>query len=541
MPERRSAFAPMRVRAFRTLWIATLVSNLGSLVQMVGAGWMMTSLSGSDDLVALVQASNTLPIMVLALVAGAMADSYPRRTVMLTAQSFMCVVSALLAVAAYQGLLSPWALLTFTFLIGCGQAMHLPAWQSSMRDLVPREDLQSAVTLNSMSFNAMRSVGPALGGLIVASAGPAAAFTLNALSYLAVIAALILWRPEREDQGLPREGLASAMAAGVRYVAMSPNLMAILARALAYGFTVVSVLALMPLIARDLLGGTAITFGLCLGAFGLGGIGGALASPRLRERFETEAIVTGAFLTFAAGTAVVAFSRTLPLTLLALVPTGAAWVQALSLFNVSVQLATPRWVVGRAVSLYQTVTFGAMAAGSWAWGTISDAAGPETALLIAAGAMLPGAAMGRLRPVPGFSSLDLDPLNRFSEPALRLDLKGRSGPIMVMIDWTIPAEKTESFLAVMADRRRIRLRDGARQWALMRDLENPETWTEAYHVPTWTEYIRHNQRRTKADADNFDRLLELNGGRRPHVHRMIERQTVPTHDDMPILQNPKVL
>jgi MFS family permease len=541
MPDTPSAFAPFRSRAFRTLWLATLASNLGTLVQGVGAGWMMTSLSGSDDMVALVQASNTLPIMGLALLAGAMADNYDRRSVMLAAQCFMCAVSVALAVAAWAGVLGSWSLLAFTLLIGCGQAMHLPSWQSSMRDLVPRQDLQAAVALNSMSFNSMRSVGPAVGGLIVASFGPAAAFTLNAVSYLAVIAALLTWPPRPDDRTLPREGLAAAMAAGVRYVAMSPNLMATLTRSAAFGVSVISALALGPLIARDLLGGTAVTYGLLLGAFGLGGIGGALLSGKLRRRLRTETIVRGSFLCFAAGVVLTALSRNLPLTLAGMLLMGGAWVQALSLFNVSVQLATPRWVVGRALSLYQTVTFGSMALGSWLWGSVSDQIGPANALIMSGAAAILGAGIGLIRAVPEFASMDLDPLNRFSEPSLKLDLRGRSGPIAVTVEWTIPAASTDAFLATMVARRRVRLRDGARRWVLLRDLEAPETWTESYHVPTWTEYVRHNQRRTKADAEITDRLIELNGGKPPLVRRMIERQAVPLHDDMPILQHPKVL
>jgi hypothetical protein len=206
-----------------------------------------------------------------------------------------------------------------------------------------------------------------------------------------------------------------------------------------------------------------------------------------------------------------------------------------------VQLSTPRWVVGRALSLYQTVTFGAMAVGSWVWGALSDRIGPSGALLVSAAAILPGAALGLIRPVPEFSALDLDPADRFSEPELRLDIRGRSGPILVVVEWHIPAESTDAFLAAMTERRRIRLRDGARQWSLLRDLANPEVWSESYHVPTWTEYLRHNQRRTKADTEITDRLLALDRDGRPRVRRMIERQTVPLHDDMPILQHPKVL
>ncbi|NTT88322.1 MFS transporter [Tabrizicola fusiformis] len=542
MPPPTSPLAPLRHPAFRLIWTATLVSNLGWLIQGVGAGWLMAELTPSHDMVALVQGSTTLPIMILAVAAGALADNFDRRKVMLAAQLFMGAVSVLLSVAAWGGWLGPWSLLCFTFLLGLGSALHLPAWQASMRDLVPREDLPAAVTLNSMSFNLMRSIGPALGGVIVAAAGAAAAFAINAVSYLAVIFALFRWnhRPERGD--LPAERLHSAIWAGLRYVALSPNLMRVMARASVFGLSAVVLLALLPVVTRDTLQGGATTYGLLLGAFGLGAIGGALASPQLRRRAGIEAIVACSFLAFGAGTVLVAVSTTLWLVLPGLLMAGAAWVSALSLFNVSTQLATPRWVVGRALAVYQTATFGGMALGSWLWGWISEVGSPQTALLIAAGVMVAGAALGRVLPMPDFSDVNLDPANRFHEPALRLDLKARSGPILVMIDWEIPPANTDAFLALMADRRRIRLRDGVGQWALLRDLETPDIWVESYHVPTWVEYIRHNQRRTQADSQNWDRLMELHRGPEPpRIHRMIERETVPLHDDLPILENPKIL
>ena len=542
MPPSTSPLAPLRHPAFRLIWTATLVSNLGWLIQGVGAGCLMAEMTPSHDMVALVQGSTTLPIMLLAVAAGALADNFDRRKVMLAAQLFMGAVSVLLTVAAWAGWLGPWSLLCFTFLLGLGSALHLPAWQASMRDLVPREDLPAAVTLNSMSFNLMRSIGPALGGVIVAAAGAAAAFAINAVSYLAVIYALIRWNNPPEPRELPAERLHSAIWAGLRYVALSPNLMRVMVRASVFGLSAVVLLALLPVVTRDTLQGGATTYGLLLGAFGLGAIGGALASPQLRRRAGIEAIVAGSFLAFGAGTALVALTTTLWLVLPGLLMAGAAWVSALSLFNVSTQLATPRWVVGRALAVYQTATFGGMALGSWLWGWISEVGSPQTALLIAAGVMLLGALMGRILPMPDFSDVNLDPANRFHEPALRLELKARSGPILVMIDWEIPPENTAAFLALMAQRRRIRRRDGVGQWALLRDLETPDIWVESYHVPTWVEYIRHNQRRTQADSQNWDQLMELHRGPgQPRIHRMIERETVPLHDDLPILENPKIL
>ena len=526
-----SPLAPFRHETFRTIWIASLASNFGGLVQAVGAAWLMTSLSSSADMVALVQASTTLPIMLFSLISGALADNFDRRRIMLTAQSFMLVVSIGLTVVAWFELLTPWTLLTFTFLIGCGTALNNPSWQASVGDMVPRDDLPSAVALNSMGFNMTRSVGPAIGGAIVAAAGAAAAFAVNAFSYLALIFALVRWRRDEALPTLPRESLGRAISAGLRYVAMSPNILKVMLRSFVFGLSASAILALLPLVARDLVAGGPLTYGILLGAFGLGAIGGALLSARLRERMSSEMIVRLAFAVFAVSSIVTAVSTSSILTSTALLGAGAGWVLALSLFNTTVQLSTPRWVVGRALSLYQTTTFGGMAAGSWLWGVTAESYGAEFALLCSASLMVVGAAIGFYLILPEFKALNLDPLNRFSEPLLQLDLKPRSGPIVIMIDYEIADEDVPKFLTAMAERRRIRIRDGAGQWGLMRDLENPTVWTETYHVPTWVEYVRHNQRRTQADAAIGDEIAALHrGSAAPRVHRMIERQTIVPHD-----------
>lgn len=342
MLQRASPLAPFRHPTFRALWTATLASNLGGLVQAVGAGWLMTTISNSDDMVALVQAATTLPVMIFSLAAGALADNFDRRNIMLTAQVIMMLVSAVLAIFAFAGLLSPWLLLAFTFFIGCGTALHNPSWQASMGDIVPREDLPGAVTLNSMSYNLMRSVGPAVGGLIVATAGAAFAFALNAVSYIALILALARWEPQREPRSLPHEAFGSAIWAGLRYIAMSPNLLKVMFRGFIFGLAAVSILALLPLVARDLVKGSALTYGTMLGCFGAGAIGGALLNARIRERWNNEMIVRASFLGFALSAVILALSRDMWLSCLALLPAGACWVLALSLFNVTVQLSTPR-------------------------------------------------------------------------------------------------------------------------------------------------------------------------------------------------------
>ncbi|TIQ38666.1 MAG: MFS transporter [Mesorhizobium sp.] len=524
--ERVSALAPFRHGIFRAVWSASLVSNFGGLIQGVGAAWMMTTIATSSYQVALVQASTTLPIMLFALIAGAIADSFNRRKVMLVAQTFMLVASALLTVFTWFGWMTPWTLLVFTFLIDSGTALNSPSWQASVGDMVPRAKVPAAVALNSMGFNITRSVGPAIGGIIVAAAGAAAAFAANAVSYIGLIVVLFRWRPEVPAPTLPREALGAAMGAGLRYVAMSPNIAKVLVRGFAFGFSAGAVLALLPLVARDVVKGDALTYGVMLGAFGIGAVGGALISVRLRQLLSSETMVRAAFAGFALCAFNAAVSHNAWQASAGLLVGGACWVIALSHFNVTVQMSTPRWVVGRVLSIYQTATFGGIALGSWIWGVVADAHGAEAALMVAAIAMLAGGAIGFILPLPQQTALNLDPLNRFKEPMLALDLKPRSGPIAIMIEYIIREEDVPEFLATMAERGRIRRRDGARNWTLARDLEDPGIWIEHYHTPTWVEYIRHNRRATHADAVVGERIRALHSGENPpRVRRMIERPT----------------
>ena len=521
-----SALAPFRHRIFLAVWIASLASNFGGLIQSVGAAWLMTSIGASADLIALVQASTTLPIMLFSLMAGAIADNFDRRKLMLTSQLFLLGVSVALTVCTSFGLVTPWLLLAFTFLVGCGTAFNGPAWQSLVGEMVPRSDLPAAIALNSMGFNIARSVGPALGGIIVATIGAFAAFAVNAISYLGLIAVLVRWQPARPPRALPPESLGSAMAAGIRYVAMSPNLSVVLVRGAVFGIAAIAIQALMPLIARDLIRGGPLTFGLLLGAFGIGAVGGALLSTRLRQALSLEALVRIAFISFAVCATVAGLSPFALLTIAAMALGGASWVLALSSFNATVQLSSPRWVVGRALALYQMATFGGMAFGSWIWGVAVEQYGTSDALLIAAGVLVAGAVLGLWLPLPELKTLNLDPLNRWTEPHIAVDILPRSGPVVITIEYVIREEDVVAFLAVMAERRRIRRRDGARHWTLLRDLENPEIWVERYHNPTWLDYVRHNQRITQADAAVGERLRELHQGPdRPRVRRMIERQT----------------
>ncbi|MDV7142133.1 MFS transporter [Tropicimonas sp. TH_r6] len=525
-----ATIAPFQYRSYRLLWAASVVTNLGGLIQGVGAGWLMTSLSNSPIMVSLVQGAVTLPLAVLSVLGGVFADNYERRSVMMAAQTFMLATSCALAILTWMRMIGPWGLLAFTLAIGCGAAMHLPSWQASVGDLVPREHLPQAVMLNGMGFNLMRSTGPAVGGLIVALFGAAAAFAVNAVTYVPVIFALSSWKPKREPDPLPREPLGSALRAGMRYALLSAGHMRIFIRSAIFGCSAVAILALMPLVARVVVQGTAITYGALLACFGMGAVLVALTMHRIRDRFGYEAIVRSAFLGLALGLFAISRSETIWAAGAAAFVTGIAWQSAMSLFNVATQMATPRWVLGRVMSLLQVFTFGGMSIGSYVWGRMADNADVQTALAVAAVTCLLGASLGVVMRLPEETSANLDPFRGFTPPELALDIDLQSGPIKVSVEFLIPRQNTRAFLEVMAQRRIIRMRDGADNWSLYRDLVEPDLWHETYRVPTWAAYLRHMARRTTTDAENFHKLTELHSGEDPpRARRWIERPADPEH------------
>jgi len=524
--------SPFHYAIFRDVWFANLASRFGGLIQSVGASWIMISLAASPTLISLVQASNTLPIMLFALLGGALADTFDRRRLMIVAQLFMLVVSIALTVAAYLDALTPWLLLLFTFLIGCGAALNGPAWQASVGEMVPRPVLPAAVALNSMGFNVARSVGPAFGGIIVAAAGAVAAFAVNAVSYVGLLVVLARWKSPQVALALPREPLGQAMLAGLRYAALSPAILAVLMRSAVFGIGAAAIPALMPLIARDNMHGGPLTYGLLLGAFGLGAVLAALASTWVRQRMRSEAMVRVALITLGAGGLGAAASPALVPAALALLISGAGWVLALSTFNVTIQMSAPRWVVARALALYQMAAFGGMAAGSALWGVVTEYYGLDVAFCGAALVFALCFVLGLRRALPDLAVTNLDPLGRWQVPEIAVAIQPQSGPVVVTIEYRIHESDIPAFLAAMGDRRRVRRRDGAQHWSLLRDLENPELWIERYQSPTWTDYVRQNQRPTQADAIVGSRLRELHiGPGKPVVRRMIERQTaaLPSH------------
>lgn len=373
-----TTLAPFKYPAFRAIWTANLFSNVGSMIQSVGAAWLMTELTTSHVLIALVQASATIPILLLGVFAGAIADNYDRRRVMLAAQCGMLVVSSLLAVLSFTGNVGPWSLLALTLMVGMGTALNGPAWQASVRLQVAAADLPQAISLNAISFNLARSVGPALGGILISLWSPTLAFALNAVSYVGMIVVLSRWRPE----SLPpmREPMLAAIGRGLRFCAASSPIRKVLARGLGMGIGAAGLQALVPSIARDMLGGTELDYGLMLGGFGVGSIVTAIWVAKVRRRFGSEAVVTAAAVIFIIALVLMASASSIAVAISASFLGGMGWAGAMTSLNVAMQLRSPEDILGRCLSIYQAVTFGGMALGAWAWGTVADLTSLPTAL-----------------------------------------------------------------------------------------------------------------------------------------------------------------
>lgn len=381
-----STFAPFRHPAFRAIWIANLFSNLGAAIQSVGAAWLMTELTDSHQLIALVQASATVPIMLIGVFAGAIADNYDRRRVMLAAQIGMLVTSAALAALTGAGLISPYLLLALTFTVGAGTALNSPAWQASVRQQVGLRDLPQAIALNSISFNLARSVGPALGGLLISLWNVALAFAVNAASFIAMILVLLRWRPPPRE--IDRRPILPAIGVGIRFCASSSPIRRVLLRGLVFGFGVAGYQALVPAVVSERLHGDELDFGLMLGLFGVGSILAALVIGPARRRWGIEAVLAAGTLAFVAAQSILAEAHSvlqaLPATLIA----GAAWVSVLTSINIAMQMRSPDTILGRCLSIYQAVTFGGMAVGSWVWGALADWSSLPFALHAAAAFLL---------------------------------------------------------------------------------------------------------------------------------------------------------
>lgn len=511
------AWAPLRNRVFLAIWLAALVSNTGTWVRDVASGWLMTDLSPSPLLVSLVQAATTLPVFLLSVPAGALADIVDRRRLLITVQSGLLVVGAALTLSAHLGLMSPGLLLVLILVAGAGAALSGPAFQAIVPEVVGRGELRSAVALNSLGLNISRAIGPALGGLIVATAGVAAAYLFDAISYLAVVGVFLLWRRPARTSDLPPESFLPAMRAGLRYAAGSRALGRVLLRAGGFFLFASAYWALLPLIARERLMVDAAGYGVLLAAIGAGAVAGAVALPKLK--LPGHVLVPGGTLVTALVTLVLALVQDRWAATGALAVAGAAWIAVLTTLNVAAQSTLPDWVRARGLAVYLMVFFGAMTAGSTVWGLVAQGAGIDLALVIAAiGGSLAGLALARLVKLPSGTD-DLTPSRHWPDPASAAPVPGDRGPVLVTITYRIDPADRHAFLEAIRDLARIRRRDGAFGWRVLEDAEDPTRFEEIFFAASWLEHLRHHRRVTRADADLQARVNRFHKGDTPPAVR----------------------
>ncbi|MGX5844947.1 MFS transporter [Mesorhizobium sp. ArgA1] len=531
-PENSPTFAattliPLQNPVFRSIWTATQISSLGWLVQSVAISWLMATISASDLMVALVQAASTLPAFFLSILAGAIADSFSRRGVMLAGHCLIALASTTLALSVGLGFVSPWLILGLSFLAGCGFALNDPAWHASVGDILDKREIPAAVTLMSVGYNIVRSIGPALGGVILAFLGPLAAFVLAALSDLVPLSAVLRSKWHVRSSPLPRERMTMAIHDGMRFTAISSEIRIAIVRATLFGLSSISILALLPLLVRDQLAGGPLVYGVLLAGFGAGAFVAGISNGYLRRITSQNRLITLASLACATCCLLLALTSSVAVAAIALAIGGAGWVVTWTGTDVCVQLASPRWVVGRTLSIYYALTYGGMAAGSWIWGAVAQNYSLTWALEGAAVSLLLVAAAGKLLPIQLWEESDQGAAD-FIPPALALTLRPRSGPIVIKVEYSIPEANVEPFLRCMRERRRVQSRAGARNWTLQRNLQKPTIWTETFRTPTWTDYLRLNHRLTVADREVAERLAALQAGETPpHLTLSIERSTSP--------------
>ncbi|WP_226553857.1 MFS transporter [Celeribacter naphthalenivorans] len=524
MAETSSSLRLFKHRPFLVYWLAGFSANFGWQIQLVGASWLMTSLGGTPELVAMVQTVVALPVMLLSLPGGALSDLIGQRTLTLWAQSFLLVVSALLALGAFFGLLTPTLLLICTFLIGSGRALYYPGWQATVFEFVPKSEVTAAVALNSSNLNIARSLGPAIGGVIVAAAGAFVAFVVNALSNLSVIFVASRWPKARPSQDLPPEPLGRAIMAGLRYVTLSPVLIKLGLRSVVFNISAIAVLAMLPLIARDQLDSGAGTFGVLLAAFGVGAVAGSLYIDRLRRLIPLEKFLAFGFLCFASGTAILGVSTWTALSIFGALIAGAAWsfVQV-TLYSI-VQISSPRWVLSRTIAIYQIFVFGGNAIGSLIWGDLAGNSGTEFTMLVAAGIMAAGALLGTVFRINEVDGSRVDISGSWVAPKPALDMAMKSGPVLTTITYRIREIDAPVFVDAMREKRRNRIRDGAMRWTLSRDILDPELWYERFKVATWADAQRLHARRTTESTELIEFIRGLHqGDQAPEVHYELVR------------------
>lgn len=517
-----SAWAPLRHRTFRALWIAAFASNVGTWMQIVGAQWLMGDLGGGAFSVALVQTMSSLPIFLFAVLSGALGDIFDRRRLLLASQGSMVLAAAALAALTVAGLVTPAVLLALTFALGLGQAVTMPSWQAIQPDLVDRAEIPQAAALNGVNFNVARAVGPAVGGIFIASLGPAAVFVLNGVSFAGTLAVLALWRRPQTARAFPAEHLWPAVRSGWRFVASAPRMHVLLARAGLFVFFASALWALLPTVARGPLGLGSGGYGLLLGSVGIGAVLGAFLLPWLRSHVSLDGLVTGASVAYGLACLTVGLVETAAPVVLALVVAGLAWISAFSSLNATAQGLLPNWTRARGFAYYTLTFMGGQAIGSAVWGLLADATSLRAAFLVVAAGLGASALVARRLPLERVE-LDLRPAPHVAEPHLVLEPEPSDGPILVTVAYAVAPEAAGAFRDAMAEVERSRRRTGAERWGLFQDGAEPTRFLEAYVVPTWEEHLRQVEERSTvrdAELEAAARTLLL-PGTEPEISRLV--------------------
>jgi MFS family permease len=498
-----SPLAPFRHRAFFWLWLGVVVGSVGSWAQMVGAQWLFVSDPNAATIVTLVQTASTLPMMLLALPAGVLADAFDRRWLMFGVQIYFVGVAVLLAVLTAAGMMPPALLLTFTFAVGAGQAMLSPTWQALITEVVPRNELAAATRLDMVSVNVARAAGPALAGFVIARWGvpPVFAITAVAAGFLAIV--LLAWRRPRVAHG-EREPFLPALVAGGRYVRHEPVVRQILLRFASFMIPACAVWALLPLIANRQLGLDADGYGLLFAALGLGAVIAALCLGWVKQYLSSNGVLGLAAISFALafGSLVLVPNPWLAFPLL--IVCGFGWTATVSTIISELQLFLPGWVRARAIAIYLMVFLGSQAVASPVWGLITQHLGLEVAVLAAALLVGVSAALGLVLKVPENQHLDRSPMAYWGPATVALEPEPDAGPIVVSIEYDVPADQEADFLSAMESMRRSRLRSGASRWELYRVGESPDLFVEQFQVPTWREHQRQHDGRLTAEDQTIE-------------------------------------
>jgi MFS family permease len=497
---RLSPWSPLRYPVFRALFIAQLASNIGTLMQSVGSAWLMGDLGATPFLIALVPTASMLPVLLVGVPAGALADIVDRRRLLIGGQLWMLACAAALAVMSFAHVVTPASLLALTFGLGTGSAVTFPAFQAIQPDLVPAHEFRQAFALGSLTFNVGRAIGPAIGGLVVAIAGPGWVFLLNAISFLAIVGVLVWWRRPEAELDMPAETLSGAMRAGLRYAMHSPNLRGVLNRTAVFTIPAAALQALLPVVARSRLGLTSGGYGVLLGCFGIGAASAAVIRPRLDARFHHDQLVLGSSVGLAAALVVEGTSRMSWAIGVAMLLGGLAWATALTSTGVSAFSALPEWVRARGMGLYLIVLAGGVALGSAAWGALAET-NLTAAHLVAATALVLGLTTTRRWRLGSVSGLDLR-MAPTDDPTVALVPHPTDGPVLVTVMYEVPGDDIHEFANAMRLVERHRRRTGAYRWGLFRDLAAPHQFIETFVVESWGEHLRQH-RRTTVNADRF--------------------------------------